>query len=76
MFIDVTALLLAHHGQHGARHVEKAEDIGVEHAAHVGVARFLDGREQPEARVVDQHVDAAELRDGGFDGGFAPAPRS
>jgi antitoxin VapB len=57
----------AHDRQHRARHGGEAEEIGVEHRAHVGVVAFFDGREIAVAGVVDEDVDAAEAGLGRLD---------
>ena len=64
---DRPRLLGAHDRQHGARHRGEAEEIGVEHRAHVAVVAFLNSREIAIASVVDEDVDAAEAGLGGFD---------
>ena len=64
---DRARLLGAHDRQHGARHGGEAEEIGVEHRAHVGVVAFFDSREIAVAGVVDEDVDAAEPSFGRLD---------
>ena len=59
----------AHDRQHRARHGREAEEIGVEHRAHVGVVAFLDRREIAVAGVVDEDIDAAEASLGRLDRG-------
>ena len=51
----------AHPGQHRLDHRDRAEELGFEQCADVGVVTFLDGRAVAVAGVVDQHVDATEL---------------
>jgi antitoxin VapB len=60
----------AHDRQHRARHGGEAEEIGVEHRAHVGVVAFFDGREIAVAGIVDEDVDAAEPSFGRLDRGL------
>ncbi|KAG1248113.1 hypothetical protein G6F65_019796 [Rhizopus arrhizus] len=64
----VAGTLRPQRGQHGARHVQQAEHVGVVHAAHVGIAGLFNGAQQAEARIVHQHVDTAESRQAGGDG--------
>ena len=56
----MTGPLRAHHRQNGACDIQQAEYVRVVHAAHIGIARLLDGTKQAEARIVDQNVDPAE----------------
>jgi antitoxin VapB len=60
----------AHDRQHRARHGREAEEICVEHRAHIGVVAFLDGREIAVAGIVDEDVDAAKPRFGRLDRGL------
>ena len=47
----------------------EAEEIGLEHRAHVGVVAFLNRREIAVASVVDEDIDTAEASLGRFDRG-------
>ena len=50
----------AHGRQHGLRHVDQPEHVGLEHLPHGVVLAFLDGGKVAVAGVVDENVDAAE----------------
>ncbi len=67
---DVAAPLPAHHGQHGARHGEEAEDVGLELGADLLRHALLDGGQVAVAGVVHQHVDAAERPHRGLHAGL------
>ena len=56
---DPAAALLAHLRQHGAGHADRAEEIGLEQRASLLDRALLRRAGDAEARVVDQHVDAA-----------------
>ena len=62
--------LLAHHRQHGAGDVHRAEQQRLDLVADLFGAEFLEEAGVEVARVVDQHVDPAEPRDGGLDRGL------
>ena len=47
-------------GQHRLDHVHRAEEVRVEQRSHLVVVALLDGGEVAVARVVDEHVEAAE----------------
>jgi len=47
-------------------HPAHAEDIDLEHAAHLFFSRPLDRREIADARVVHEHINATELFFGGL----------
>ncbi len=66
---DVTTFLLAHDRQHGARHGEKAEHIGLELRPDCLGLTFFDRREIAIAGVVHEHVDASEPLHGSRDTG-------
>jgi hypothetical protein len=57
---DVPAAPAAEMGQHGAGHVQGAEQVGLELPSQVLVGQLLEGAEEPVPRVVDHHVDAPE----------------
>ena len=63
-----TPALLSHDGHHRPGGVEHAKDIGVEHGAHGRIAGLLQRGMAAVARVVDQHIDAAEPFQGFGDG--------
>ena len=56
--------------QHGAGDVHRAEQQGLDLVADLIGAEFLEEAGVEVARVVDQHVDAAEPADGGLDRGL------
>jgi hypothetical protein len=58
----------AHARQGRADDVGQTEDVDVEDAADLVVGALLHGGEVPDAGVVDQHVDAAEVLLRGLDG--------
>ena len=59
---DRTAATRTHGGQRGPGHLQRAEEIGVHDLAPLRQIDVLEALEGVEAeRVVDQHVDAAEL---------------
>ena len=66
---DVARALLAQERQRGLGHPERAEQVGLDLVAGVGLAELLDHAELPVAGVVDDDVEPAEvlvrLRDGG-----------
>ena len=62
--------LLAHHRQHGAGDVHRAEQQRLDLVADLIGAEFLEEAGVEVAGVVDQDVDAAEPRDGGLDRGL------
>jgi len=51
-----------------ARDGQRAEEVGVEQRAQLGVGRLLQRADHAVAGVVDQHVDAPEARDRRIDG--------
>ncbi len=67
---DVAAAACPHLWERGAEYVPDSEDLDVEHLAGLGVGHFLDRGEEAVARVVDDHVDAAEVFPGGRNRGL------
>ena len=61
-------------GRHGARQAHDAEDVDVEDALPLVDRVLLDRALRADAGVVDQHVDAAEVRDRRGDGGVDATP--
>jgi hypothetical protein len=58
-------------GQHGARHADHAEKVRVENRLRLfDRAFFGPRRSHPEARIIDQQIDASFLRDHRRDGGL------
>jgi hypothetical protein len=51
--------LRPHRGQRRADDIVRADQIGADHRLGLGGGDFLDRTDQPVARIVDQHVDAA-----------------
>ncbi len=47
----------SHLGEDGLHHPQRAEDVGLEHPPHLGQRDELDGPADPDAGVVDEHVD-------------------
>jgi hypothetical protein len=56
-----------HHWQDGASDVHRAEQQRVELIADLFGAQLLEEAGEEVARVVDQNIDSAELRDRGID---------
>src|SRR4029453_4490373 len=59
--------LLAHHRQDGASDIHRAEQQRLELIADLFRAELLEEAGEEVARVIDQDVESAELRDGGLD---------
>ena len=70
---DRAAAGLEHLGHAGLRAQERAVEVGVEHVAELGVAGLHHRLEDGDAGVVDELVDAAELRDDLRDARARPA---
>src|SRR5215207_327219 len=66
---DVAAAPPLHLGDGRAAAVEDAEQVRLQHRAKLLGRSLLDGFEEPDARVVDEHVHAAELLGGVRDEG-------
>src|SRR5581483_10591898 len=60
---DLPALLLEHDLPHGLRAKKRTREVGFDHLVPVLQLHVLNRRAPRGARVVDQNVDAAELRD-------------
>jgi hypothetical protein len=65
---DLPRALAAHDREHGAHHVHDAPEVRRELPLDLLGGKLLEVAEQAVAGVVDQHVDAAEPRDGGISG--------
>ena len=57
----MTGTLSPHYWQHGARHVQQAEDIRVKHPSHIRIARLFHGSQQTEARIIDEYVNTPKM---------------
>src|SRR5205085_3897746 len=68
---DVTRPVGTHDGKHGARHVERAEEVRLELGAEVRVRDLLERARDEVARVVDEHVDPAEPCNGCVNGSLS-----
>ena len=68
MVTQQAGALLAHHRQDGASDIHRAEQQRLDLIADLFGAQLLEEAGEEVARVVDQDVDSAELRDGGLDG--------
>nr|AFY23024.1 short-chain dehydrogenase/reductase SDR [uncultured bacterium] len=51
------------HGQRGGEAVQEAEDVDADHGCPVGHVQLVQAAEPGDARVVDEHVQLAELLD-------------
>src|SRR5262245_13097246 len=56
---DQACALTPHAWEHGSDHTQDADDVGVEQRLRLADARFLDGTDQIDTRIVDQDVDPA-----------------
>ncbi|KVM29930.1 hypothetical protein WJ54_11460 [Burkholderia ubonensis] len=61
---DVPSALCAHVRQDCSRDVEQAKNIGAVEPFDLVRSRFLDGAQQAETSIVQQHVDPSEALDG------------
>ena len=61
---------LTHHRQGSAGDIHRAEQQRFDLIPDLFGAQFLEEAGEEVARVVDENVDSAELRDGGFDCGL------
>ena len=66
-FTTTPDLRVAELRQHRLRHRHHAEGVGLEHLAHRGHRRGLEDADDPDARVVDEHVDGPARLDRGRD---------
>src|SRR5262245_115267 len=56
---DQARTLLPHAWQHGMDHAQDTDDVGVEQRLRLADACFLDGADEIDAGIVNQHVDPA-----------------
>jgi hypothetical protein len=59
-------------GKRGAGHIKDTEYVGLELGAHLLLWEFFEGAAQSVARVVHDHIEAAELRGRLLDDGVNP----
>ena len=67
--IDDSALALLDHGsQNGSRKIESALEVGVQHDVPIFRAHAQDQSVTGDARIIDEHITAAEIGQDGFTG--------
>jgi hypothetical protein len=67
---DPAGTLTPHDWEHGLDHAQDADDIGIEQRLGLADACFLDGTDQIDTGIVDQHVNATSAAEYLFNAGL------